>query len=85
MSARSNPACAILSSGRLAVIGGDRGPSTYFRMDTCLTFTIRHSCAPAKISGCLASGTHDVFGHFADTFEFKSQSEETLHMAGRVS
>ena len=57
MSARVSPACAILPSGRLAVMGAQRGPATYFDMDTCLTFTITHSCAAAKISECLASGT----------------------------
>ncbi|CAL8462129.1 g1660 [Coccomyxa elongata] len=56
MSARSNPACAILPSGRLVVIGGERELPTPFRLDTCLTFTIKHSCAAAKISKFLASG-----------------------------
>lgn len=60
MSARSNPACAILPSGRLVVVGGEKYPATPFRLDKILTFTIKHCCAPANLAKFLAPGT-EVF------------------------
>ncbi len=56
MSARHTPACAVLESGALAVLGGFSACNKPLAMDVCLTFNISRSGAQASILAPLNAG-----------------------------
>jgi hypothetical protein len=56
MSARHSPACAVVGSGNVAVLGGFDADDKPVGMDACLTFNISRSDAPGSILALLNVG-----------------------------